>query len=592
VASSSSFSKISSALKRFFKNESANVTMMAGLAAIPMFLASGAAVDMVRVNREQATFQAAIDAAVLAIAADPKSAIGGLSGTALETRIQELEGMAREYVEANYSAESGNANAVTIDVASSNQAVQITAYSTFPTTIMSFAGVYTMELKAFAEVQKAMRPIELVMVMDTTGSMDGAKMAGAKAAARKLLEILYGGTLAEAPQSEYIRASLVPFALAVRLNQGAYDFNMNWIDTTGTNPLSKLNFNSTTWNNFMAWSQIRNAAGTAPKGWNGCVEARARSSAGSNLIATDVAPVTGTPATLFPAYFNPDQPRNSSNTGASYGPEYVNTSGTPNENSGLSTTQINDNTTAGLLYRQKNQAKYVNKPVPNEVTGGTLSTMNSNVGPWTSCAKSTIVPMTYKRENIENGITAMAAYGGTNIAEGLAWGLRAVSPSEPFTRVEGAAGIPADFIAAYNSPRWRKVMVLMSDGENDVGTTSGSYTNSLNGTNYSAYGRGLQSPVADNRFGTTTASAFSTTLNNDMATTCTLIKDSGVEMYTTFLRTTTGALTAAETAAENRMIACATDADHYKRANGPDQLISFFDHIGQETLNKMIFVSK
>jgi hypothetical protein len=47
--------------------------------------------------------------------------------------------------------------------------------------------------------------------------------------------------------------------------------------------------------------------------------------------------------------------------------------------------------------------------------------------------------------------------GGTNQAEGLAWGWRVLSPSAPFTE-----GRP------YNDPSdpVRKVIVLMTDGEN------------------------------------------------------------------------------------------------------------------------------
>ena len=54
-----------------------------------------------------------------------------------------------------------------------------------------------------------------------------------------------------------MRVALVPFAAGVRLNKNAYDFNLNWIDTTGANPLSKLNFNDTTWNNYTTWGKLK-----------------------------------------------------------------------------------------------------------------------------------------------------------------------------------------------------------------------------------------------------------------------------------------------------------------------------------------------
>ena len=129
--------------------------------------------------------------------------------------------------------------------------------------------------------------------------------------------------------------------------------------------------------------------------------------------------------------------------------------------------------------------------------------MRTNSGPWSNCAKTPIVPLTYNRANVEAGINAMTANGPTLIAEGIAWGYRVLSPTEPFTKVEGTASIPADTIATYGHPRWRKIMVLMTDGDNDL--SPGSYA--VNGTTYSAYGRGKET-LANNRFGTTTNSAI------------------------------------------------------------------------------------
>ena len=126
----------------------------------------------------------------------------------------------------------------------------------------------------------------------------------------------------------------------------------------------------------------------------------------------------------------------------------------------------------------------------------------ANEGPWKGCAKSSIVPLTYKRANVEAGITAMTAAGNTLIAEGVAWGLRVLSPTEPFTKVEASTSFPADTISTYHHPRWMKIMVVMTDGDNDI--SAGPRT--LNGTTYTAYGRGKEAMV-NNRFGTTSNSS-------------------------------------------------------------------------------------
>jgi hypothetical protein len=279
-----------------------------------------------------------------------------------------------------------------------------------------------LSLSTTSQVKKAMRPVELTLVMDTTGSMStDNKIGGAKTAAKSLLNTLYGGPLASYPESEFIRVSLVPFAAAVRLNQSAYDFNLGWIDTTGANPLSHLNFNDPTWDNFMAWGKIKNSSDQLMQ-WNGCVEARgsATSSAGDDLNQNDVAPgdpITG-PDTLFPAYFSPD-------TVTGYGTTYIGTSGTPNELTSLTNAQKLDGSDAGLLYRQKNQNKY-------EFNGANVKIYTeayNTTGPWTGCAASAIVPMTYDRRKLEAGIDAMQARGPTLIAEGLNWGWKTISPT-------------------------------------------------------------------------------------------------------------------------------------------------------------------
>ena len=80
-------------------------------------------------------------------------------------------------------------------------------------------------------------------------------------------------------------------------------------------------------------------------------------------------------------------------------------------------------------------------------------------GPWYNCAASPIVALTDSRASIEAGIDAMVARGNTNLPEGLMWGWRVVSPGLPYT--EGKS---------FTDKEWRKVVVFMTDGDNDVGT--------------------------------------------------------------------------------------------------------------------------
>ena len=560
-------------LKAFRNNCLGSVTQITAVATLPMLLAAGAAIDTIRINREQVAFDAAVDSAALAVAADDRASLQGLSDAQVTARIAELEEFARKYLAENYTPQYGSSQEMPVDIEITGQEIDLTASHSFPTTIMSLTGIDEINLTSSSQIKKAMRPIELVMVMDTTGSMaTDNKITGAKNAAKSLLDTIYAGSVASVPESEFIRVGLVPFAAGVRLDKNAADFDLGWIDTTGVNPLSKLHFNNAAWHNYMAWGQMKTSSTTFLQ-WNGCVEARIRGdeASGEDYNANDAAPSLFTPATLFPAYFGMDEPAVS---GYGYNNNYISGSGTPNETTGLASTSTSY---TNHLNRQENTAKYVNKVITAE------NMTSENAGPWRGCAKSKVVPMTHKRSDIVDGINAMTAAGNTLIAEGLAWGMRVVSPTEPFTEVQGTASIPAATISPYNDVRWMKTVVLMTDGDNQLsaGTTT------LNGTVNSAYGRGKEPTGSGyNRFGTTSNSSIMTALDDALIDVCNKIKANNVELYVTSFGDGVSSATRA------RLQSCATDADNYQHATSSADLQAFFNHIGEETLNKAIYVSK
>ena len=316
--------------RRFLKNSKGSLTPMLGLAAIPFFLAAGAAIDMARVNREQASFYGAVDGAALAIAADDRSALEVLSTQAQKDAMKAtLEQYAQKYLEQNYKDASGGAANVDVDLTISGSDIKMDATLEFPMAIMQLAGIDTMTLKASSTIKKAMKPIELVMVMDSTGSMaSSGKMSGAKAAAKQLLDTLYQGSLTAQPRSEYIRIGLVPFAAAVRLDTAASDFNLNWIDYWRRKSNVQTEFQCHLLHPFcleqllcmVPAQEEHGTTAAAYHSWNGCVEARMRGdkSLNTDFNVNDVAPTTADPATLFPAYFAPDAPGSTSSTSLGY----------------------------------------------------------------------------------------------------------------------------------------------------------------------------------------------------------------------------------------------------------------------------------
>jgi hypothetical protein len=201
-------------------------------------------------------------------------------------------------------------------------------------------------------------------------------------------------------------------------------------------------------------------------------------------------------------------------------------------------------------------------------------------GPNRGCP-TPIVPLTSNESTLQTNIAAMRHWsgGGTNQAEGLAWGWRVLSPGAPFT--EGAA-----FNAAHDNVR--KVIVLMSDGEN---TNVGSDV--VLSSDYSAYNhlglwrdyasggllnqliggilRGILPPQF--RRNINSSSSYVTYVNNREAALCNNIKNADIEIYTVIFRET-------DQATENLMRNCASGNDHFYRANNAAELSAAFDAIG------------
>ncbi len=552
MANHSLKSKRAGILRRFAGDRRGNVAIFTALAAIPLLVGAGIAIDTARASRSHNALQMAVDSAALAAAASDKVNMAGLTAAQKATRKKELEDLARNYVKSNYS-DAGAEATITVDV--TDTTLTVTGQKLFPTTLMSLVGYKTVDIDARAEVNLQggiSENIEIVLVMDTTGSMDqNNRLRDAKQAAKDLITTVLG----EAKSDDKVKFALVPFSGSV--NVGADKLNSGWIDTTGKASVSKVNFTDVNYHNMQAWNDMKyvNSKGqTVALSWNGCVEARL-----GNLAVTDSPPVVSTNSTtwdtLFTPYMAPDEPDSYYNT-------YISKT---NEEKDLKGTKTD-------AMRQANQVKYATK---------TFTSLTGATGPWSNCAASAIVPLTTDRSVIEAGIDAMAARGSTVLPEGLMWGWRVMSPNMPYP--EGAS---------YTDKKWRKVLVFMTDGENDVGAG----LNTLNGSYYTAYGFAT-APTAKNRFGSTNASSANSQLDSKLTTACTNLKANAepredpknkaktipsIEIYTIAFQ--------APAAAKTLLKSCATSESYYIDAANGTELKDAFKAIGARL--KTMYLSK
>ena len=378
-------------LRNLSGDQRGNITLFTTLAAIPMVAAVGAGIDYARISKETTALSAAVDAALLATISSENSKLTGLTDAQKAAKMATLKTMVTQYLKSNYRSEQGISADIDASLVINGDKVTMTASHPMPMTLMSFLGVSSVNVTVTSEAMRSKAvttPLEMALVMDTTGSMGSTYMNQAKVAARQLLTTLYDGDKATKPENPNIRLSLVPFAAAVRLDKSAYDFDLGWIDTNGSSSVSRLNFSQPAsgpaWHNYMAWSKMK--VGSAALAWNGCVEARARGSAPFNYNVNDEPPTGGVGDSLFTPYFAPDEPTFSGSTSDPYSFDnsYIGNVGHAHGDD----RHLDLDVLLEPCQPPKELNKYVNRMITAE--------SSSSYGPWYNCAKTPVVPMTYK----------------------------------------------------------------------------------------------------------------------------------------------------------------------------------------------------
>lgn len=170
-----------------------------------------------------------------------------------------------------------------------------------------------------------------------------------------------------------------------------------------------------------------------------------------------------------------------------------------------------------------------------------VSNSGSTTSPNTNCNKAYIHPLSNDKTTLQNRINSLTASGNTLSNIGMVWGYRVLSPEFPFR--EGTA---------FNNPEVRKVVVLMTDGDNNIGST------------YSAYGPWSTYRLTD------------TNLDQKLVTTCNNMKNDGITIYTVTF--TSGINNATKAYFRN----CASGEANYYDAPTQNDLVATFNHIARE----------
>ncbi len=413
-------------LSRIKNDKKGNVGIIFGLVLVPIVIAMGGAVDYSRAFLKQKDLASAVDTAVLA---------GGIYSDDSQSI---FEDKVKKTLYANFP--EAEVDTLTFSRNSATKAVTVTASSNVSTVFAGIWNVDSVPIRATAEAIPGRSYAEIVLVLDNTGSMRwSGKLNTLKSAAKNLVQILNDSS----PDTSKLFISLVPFTTTVRLSSDM----LSWsgIDFNGLSSVSGEDFDGN--KNVMDLYSDMNIA------WNGCIRARP---SGNDLNDTPAS--SGLPETLYPVYLAPDEPDGKyynngtfrpGRRGNSYRNRYINDS-------------YLKNTKPNGPERQRDITKYTR----------TLSLRRSR-GPENNCPVQPILPLTTDKATLDTAIDGMTADGYTNIATGLAWGWRMLTPEEPYT------ARPFD-------QETKKFIILLTDGKQETGSASSGPRH--NETYYTAYG--------------------------------------------------------------------------------------------------------
>jgi len=193
--------RIRRSLNRFAENRRGTVAMMFAMMMIPLTISAGMAVDLGRAQIVKARLGYALDAAGLAV--------GSSAGDE-----NELNAVLTDFFNANYpAAELGVPATPTMEIVDSE--IHLAATAELDTFLMGMVGIHQIEVAVSSTIVRETKGLDVVMVLDNTGSMSGSKITSLKSAANSLVDILFG----DQAQAEKLKMGVVPFAAAVNIGR-------------------------------------------------------------------------------------------------------------------------------------------------------------------------------------------------------------------------------------------------------------------------------------------------------------------------------------------------------------------------------------
>jgi len=460
------------------------------LLMVPVAIAAGAAIDYARLANERSNYQEAADSAVLA------------ASTKFGASKKELEKLADDVFLANLQSVDASKSGKLIFL---QDGLRYEAKADVPLFLMSIGGLADTKIEVAAEVGIGSENVEIALVLDTTGSMQ-PNMTSMKQSAISFVETIDNASNGEA------KFSVVPFVASVNVGRLLSNMELDrnadsahhanilegrhvyWDDSadcgfTTADPDGGSTQEGTDLGDYFReifgitsahaqtpgphygtlpsdWTSASNCDyRTPPKlnhftfysninvNWKGCVEARP----GNLDVSND--PATNDPNTKWVPYFWPDEePRGTPAMTHNhyFDGAYIDLAPTPE------LWDMNWGPTANVIKYDGSWNFNIDETGPD------------TLGPNKACPDE-MLPLNSDASIVRQRINSLSHWndGGTVASEGVAWGMRSLTPEAPLTQAE------------QKSDKLKKVLVLFGDGKNEMPVN---IDNSTMITDYSAYG--------------------------------------------------------------------------------------------------------
>lgn len=478
--------RLAGALRRFASDRRGNFAVTFVVALIPVGIGMAAAVELTQIVRMKQNVMSALDAAAIATG---RQFLNGATTAELDT-------YGNNFFYSNLSAASPNDVTFSLDfpedsIAGGQMAADATlTYHPEFARMVKYLSLgqadWTTLTFHFTSTIRLKNTEEVALVLDNSGSMSDIGPSGItrlqllKNNSKELVQTLFDQGKQIKQLVDPVKFSVVPFSSAVNVaytdasGNSMVDRNTPWIDGQGLSPVhnAELDWSKysgahkvgyqwldgsnnpltrfTLFDAMQVQTCIRSSRSgcreysspTAYASWKGCVEARPYP-----YNIDDTPPSTSNPATLFVPMFAPDE-----YDGYTYNNYWPDLS---------SDTTYKSKQTDVMKYFQARTSSY------------------SGTGPNMSCETAPLMPLTDDQTKIDTAIDAMQANGATDVPEGIAWGMRTLSSTAPFTEGRAETEKGND-----------KIIVLVTDGANTYYTPQslGASDYAGNKSIYAAYG--------------------------------------------------------------------------------------------------------